>query len=180
MASTSESHAETMTNTPTTRITAGAGIALLALLATPAPGLASERAAIDAVLDALHGAASAADGDRYFSLFADDAVFIGTDPSERWTLAEFREYARPHFDEEQGWTYVPTERQVTVGPHGKTAWFHELLDNDKYGLARGTGVLVKEESGWKIAQYHLAFPIPNELSREITGRIKEWRNQEER
>jgi len=42
--------------------------------------------AIDAVLTSLHQAASDADGELYFSLFADDAVFMGTDATERWSV----------------------------------------------------------------------------------------------
>ena len=56
---------------------------------------------------------------------------------------------------------------------GETAWFDEMLWNEKYGTCRGTGVLVLTEQGWRIAQYHLTFPIPNELSAEFTSRIKE-------
>ena len=48
-------------------------------------------------LDALHVAASKADGERYFALFAPDAVFLGTDATERWTLEEFKNYAGERF-----------------------------------------------------------------------------------
>ena len=41
-----------------------------------------ERGVVAAVLDDLHDAASKADGPRYFSLFAPDAVFFGTDAGE--------------------------------------------------------------------------------------------------
>lgn len=155
------------------------GALVLAVTAASVWAEPPEEAAVGRVLDGLHSAAAAAEGERYFSLFAEDATFIGTDAGERWTLAEFRDYARPHFEKGRGWTYTPTERQVTLGPEGNTAWFSELLDNDKYGLARGTGVLVRTDDGWKIAQYHLAFPIPNELSGEVTERIREWREANE-
>ena len=52
-----------------------------------------------------------------------------------------------------------------------------MLWNDTYGVCRGTGVLVLTEEGWRIAQYHLTFPIPNELSAEITARIKEFQEK---
>ena len=66
-----------------------------------------EKAAVVAVLDDFHAAASEADGERYFGHFAESAVFLGTDSTERWTLQEFRAYGQARFDEGTGWTYTP-------------------------------------------------------------------------
>ena len=128
--------------------------------------------AVAAVLDEFHAAAAAAEGERYFGLFAEDAVFLGTDPGERWTLEEFRGYAQPHFDNGTGWTYTAASRHVFLAADGLTAWFDEDLDNAKYGRCRGTGVLVKIEGAWKIAQYNLSVPIPNELASGIVEQIR--------
>ena len=128
--------------------------------------------AVATVLDRFHEAAARADGETYFSLFAEGAVFIGTDAAERWTVADFRVYAEPHFSKGQGWTYVPGERHIYMAPGGNVAWFDEILGNEKYGTSRGTGVLVRTAAGWRIAQYHLTFPIPNDLAAELTARIK--------
>ncbi|MEM6928706.1 MAG: nuclear transport factor 2 family protein, partial [Myxococcota bacterium] len=59
---------------------------------------ASPEPAIEEVLDGLHRAASEADADAYFGRFTPDAVFIGTDPTERWTLDAFRTWAEPRFE----------------------------------------------------------------------------------
>ena len=134
--------------------------------------------AIDGVLNSFHQAASDADGDLYFSLFAEGAIFMGTDATERWTVEEFKAFAEPYFSEGRGWTYTKTERHVYVSVDGETAWFDEMLWNEKYGTCRGTGVLVLTEDGWRIAQYNLTFPIPNHLSPEITARIKEFEQEE--
>jgi ketosteroid isomerase-like protein len=151
-------------------------IVILLMLWCVAAAGADENAtvAIGKVLDAFHDAASRADGDLYFSLFAEDAVFIGTDATERWSVDEFRAFAEPYFSKGRGWTYTKTERHVDLAVGGETAWFDEMLWNEKYGTCRGTGVLVLTEKGWRIAQYHLTFPIPNELSAEFTARIKEF------
>ena len=130
--------------------------------------------AINEVIDTFHNAASKADGELYFSLFLDGGVFIGTDVTERWKVAEFKAFAEPYFSEGHGWTYLPRERNIDLSPRGDTAWFDELLWNEKYGTCRGTGVLVLTDAGWRIAQYHLTFPIPNDLSAEITARIREY------
>lgn len=123
-------------------------------------------------LDAFHAAAAKADGPAYFDLLTDDAVFIGTDPTERWTMPTFRAFAEPHFDRGTGWTYVPVARHVALEPDATLAWFDEDLENAKYGRCRGTGVLRRTPEGWRIAQYVLTIPIPNDLAGEIVERIR--------
>ena len=134
---------------------------------------ASADTAIRATLDALHDAASRADAQRYWSLFARDAVFLGTDPAERWTLDQFKAYANPIFGSGRGWTYQPVRRAVTVAPDAQTAWFDEDLANAKLGLCRGTGVLVREQGIWKIAQYTLTVPVPNDLMPRVIDIVRE-------
>jgi len=138
---------------------------------TPVPGLADEEAA-SAVIDDFHTAAAEADFDRYFAHFAEGAVFLGTDASERWTVAEFMAFARPHFRPGGGWTYLPRDRHVSFTPDGRTAYFDELLDNEGLGETRGSGVLVREDGAWKVAQYDLSIPIPNELAGQVVARIR--------
>ncbi len=156
-----------------------AGIALIAASAGAARGQDVGRAqdaerlrAIEGVLDALHEAAAAADLARYSSLYARDAVFLGTDASERWTRDEFMAYAKARFERGSGWAYTPIERHVYVAADGRTAWFDERLSNENLGETRGTGVLVAEEGTWRVAQYNLTIPIPNELAREFVARIR--------
>lgn len=129
---------------------------------------AAERAAVDDVLTSLHRLASEADWDAYFGLYAPDAVFLGTDATERWTLSEFRAYAAPT----DGWTYRMTERHIYLDPDGNAAWFDERLENAGLGETRGTGALVRTADGWKITQYNLTIPVPNELAREVVERIR--------
>ena len=134
---------------------------------------ADEANNVAGTLDALHVAASHAESKAYFDLFTEDAVFIGTDVNEYWTINEFKDFAEPYFSKGKGWTYVPRSRNITFSESGKMAWFHEILDNASYGTTRGTGVLILEEDNvWRIAQYHLTIPIPNELAGELTTQIK--------
>lgn len=142
----------------------------------PGEGVAGPEAeAAAAVLDALHVAAAGADGAAYFELFAPDAIYIGTDVTERWTLAEFRAYAEPYFAQGRGWTYAARDRNVMIAdtPCGCVAWFDEVLDSQSYGTSRGTGVLVRDEAGrWRIALYALTFPVPNALAGDFAARIR--------
>ena len=124
------------------------------------------------VLDRFHRAASGAKFDEYFSLFAPDGIFIGTDAGERWTVDEFKAYAKPHFDKGRGWTYVPVERHINVSADDRHASFDELLDNAGLGRCRGTGVLRRVAGVWKIEQYHLTIPVPNALADEVVKRIR--------
>ena len=148
---------------------------LVACASAPPADRSSAAAEIASVLNGFHAAASRADAAAYFGALAPDAIFIGTDPAERWTVAEFRAFADPYFSQGRGWTYRPRDRHVALDGRGDTAWFDEMLDNDSYGVTRGTGVLVRVGGSWKIAQYHLTIPIPNELSKEVVRMIREGR-----
>lgn len=157
---------------------------LLMTLAGPAAALAQNArsiASIDSTLDELHSAAARADGPRYFSLFTDDAVYIGTDASERWTLKQFRAFAEPYFSKGKGWTYKPRSRHIVIGDVACrcVAWFDELLDSQSYGTSRGTGVLVRKNGLWRISQYALTFPIPNDLAKGMTAEIKTFEAKKE-
>ena len=149
-------------------------LALVAALALSTAPLETPEEEAAAVIDALHAAASSADGAAYFALFAPDARFIGTDATERWSLAEFRAYAEPYFARGQGWTYTPVERTVTLAPIQCMciAWFDEVLDSESYGVTRGSGVLRKTRSGWKIEQYVLSFAVPNDRARAVVEAIR--------
>ncbi len=140
----------------------------LAACSAPLAADEADRIAVNNTLDSFHDAAAGADWDRYFGLMSEDAIFLGTDASERWDKPTFKAYARPT----KGWTYAVRERHVNFTPDGNTAWFDELLDNAKYGTSRGTGVLIRTNDGWKISQYHLTFPLPNDLADGITEQIQ--------
>ena len=126
---------------------------------------------IGTVLDDWHQAASVADEARYFGHFAPGGVFMGTDATERWTVAQFREWAKPRFQRKSTWTFHPRDRHIDFSADHKTAWFDEMLDTPNLGLCRGSGVLVLEGAAWKIAQYNLSIPIPNNLATAIVNQI---------
>ncbi|MFE9083297.1 nuclear transport factor 2 family protein [Brevundimonas sp. NPDC003935] len=138
------------------------------------PVVEAETASVELTLDAMHAAASKADGEAYFATFTTDGRFIGTDATERWTLPEFRAYAMPYFSQGKGWTYRPVTRTVSIAAIDCrcVAWFDEVLDNDAYGTTRGSGVLRLTDDGWKIEQYVLSFAVPNDKARAVVGVIK--------
>lgn len=128
---------------------------------------------INQVLEQWHAAAAEADFEQYFSLMTEDAVFIGTDATENWQNQEFRDFAKPYFDNGKAWNFSTVERNIYASENGQTAWFDELLDT-QMGLCRGSGVLVNQDDQWKIKHYVLSIAIPNENVSEVTALKKEF------
>ena len=106
---------------------------------------------LDALLDGLHQDAHKGKLESYFNRYSNDAVFLGTDKTERWTMEEFKSYAKPAFSDGHGWTYVVIERNWEGD--GNTRWFVEILLNEKLGHCRGTGVVELINGEWKISHY---------------------------
>ncbi len=128
--------------------------------------------AITAVLDDWHLAAAQADESRYFNHLAEGAVFLGTDPTERWTKAAFRVWAHPIFQRGKAWSFRATRRTIILAADGRTAWFDEDLDTPNLGPCRGSGVLTREKDRWQVQQYNLSVPIPNALMNAVKGQIE--------
>ena len=134
--------------------------------------------AVTSVLNKLHLYASEARGTEYFDLFAEDAIFFGTDINERWDKNAFQEYGMTRFETGKGWTYHMTKRNIYFSDDDETCWFDELVRNDKYGQLRGTGVMKLVGQDWKIVQYNLALPIPNDLFPKYAQEIMEFYKEE--
>jgi ketosteroid isomerase-like protein len=130
-------------------------------------GASSQEHAVAAAIDDWHAAAAAADEGRYFGHMTENAVFLGTDPTERWTKAQFRAYAHPYFARGKAWSFRSVRRDVSISRDGSVAWFDEDLATTNLGSARGTGVLVREGTTWKVAQYNLSVPIPNAVFKQV-------------
>ncbi len=159
------------TGATTMRAVGLTGTLLLAAGLAGAPGPPAdarpEEAAVARVLDDWHAAAAAADEARYFGQMTEDAVFLGTDPGERWTKEQFRAYAHPHFAKGKAWSFRPVRRSVSVSADRTVAWFDEDLATPNLGPCRGSGVLVRDGPEWKIVQYNLSVPIPNGIFAEV-------------
>lgn len=125
------------------------------------------------LLDQWHSAAGEANSDTYFSLMAEDAVFIGTDPTENWVKPEFKEWSRPYFERGRAWDFTAIERNIFTAQDCELAWFDELLDT-QMGICRGSGVVMKEDGTWKIKHYVLSIAIPNENVEEVTNLKNEY------
>lgn len=125
-----------------------------------------EKLEINQLVDQWHHAAGIAEFEAYFSCFADEAVFIGTDATENWDVESFRVWAKPYFDKGKAWDFKALQRNIYFGESSQIAWFDELLDT-QMKICRGSGVLVKNEGSWKIKHYVLSMTIPNENTSEV-------------
>ncbi|MBS4057736.1 MAG: nuclear transport factor 2 family protein [Bacteroidales bacterium] len=127
-----------------------------------------EEEQIATLLDQFNQAAAAGNFEAYFGFFAADAIFIGTDGTERWNKKDFMQWSKPYFDRGKAWDFTSIERHISFSKSGEMAWFDELLET-QMKLCRGSGVLEKDENGWKITQYVLSMTIPNSLTDTVVS-----------
>lgn len=83
-----------MTAQPRNMVMRRAFIIALFATACATTNVQQETAAVNRVVDDWHRAAAEADESRYFGHMSPDAVFGGTDATERWDLASFRAFAQ--------------------------------------------------------------------------------------
>jgi len=124
----------------------------------------------DLLLNGLHLDAHKGNFESYFDRYSTDAVFLGTDKTERWTIEEFKAYAKPAFSDGHGWTYEVIERNWEG--NGNIRWFDEILLNEKLGHCRGTGVTELINGEWKISHYALTMLVPNSIAAEVGSQTR--------
>jgi hypothetical protein len=148
---------------------------LASVSATEAPGSLdaqlsprdSNSVAIEQLLNGLHRAAAESDTQDYFARYTEEAVFLGTDASERWSIAEFKAYAAKPFSEGRGWRYDVVSRHLVPTGNPGIYGFDEVLSNEKLGLCRGSGLVVFDGTRWRVAQYVLSMLIPNAIAASV-------------
>ncbi|MFZ4058872.1 MAG: nuclear transport factor 2 family protein [Ferruginibacter sp.] len=145
-------YALTACNTPTTSAT---------MQTADSVTIAKERNQINALLDSFNRAAAQAQFDAYFNFYTEDAIFAGTDATERWIKKDFMVWAKPFFDKGKAWNFTALERHIYFDKTAQFAWFDELL-NTQMKICRGSGVLIKNNNEWKIQQYILSTTVPND------------------
>lgn len=116
---------------------------------------------IGELLDNWHTAAAEADEDTFFGSMTKDAIYLGTDKTERWLRDELKEWSAKYFERESAWAFKPFDRHIYVTEDGEMAWWEEKLDT-WMGVCLGSGVLSKTSDGWKIRHYHLSVTIDND------------------
>lgn len=121
---------------------------------------------ISNLIDKWHKDATSANLEDYFGAMSKNAIYIGTDPTERWSKEEFYQFCKPYFDKGTTWNFIPFDRKIYCSADTNTIWFDELLDT-WMGVCRGSGVIVKEKGKYKISHYHLSVTIKNDSMKEF-------------
>jgi len=143
-----------------------AGIAFCNSSCEPNISTLSEHAVIDSLVDEWHLDAAQADT-SFFNFLDSNAIYIGTDASERWTKEEFKSFAMPYFKKGKAWDFKPIERKIYLSGDNYFAWFNETL-NTWMGVCRSSGVLEKNNLGeWKLKHYHLSCTVPNDKVKQF-------------
>jgi hypothetical protein len=136
----------------------------------------AQKSDIDQFIDNWHLAATNADQKKFFDAMDEGSIYIGTDATERWTKAEFFTFAKPHFDKGKAWDFKAYDRDTHVSEDGKYVWFSELLTT-WMGVCRGSGVLLKTPTCWKIKQYHLSVTVPNDTIKDFISLVENFNKQ---
>lgn len=121
----------------------------------------NETATLNLLIDKWHRDVAEFKFDDYFGFMDSTFIFLGTDPTERWTKDEFAGFCEPFFEKKSTWDFKTNWRNWYLSEDGKTAWFEESLDT-QMDECRGSGVLVQKNGQWKIAHYNLTVLIENE------------------
>ena len=155
-------------------------LALLFSIAAMADNQDSELEAVNKVLDDVHDAAAQGDKQRYLDHFTENGVFLGTDEWERWPKQpDFIDYVGSRFKDGVGWNYKSVERTVSISASMEFAWFDEVLFSENNGRFRGTGVLARQDGGWKVAHYAMSFLILNENWDEVIELTRKTKEKNE-
>ncbi len=129
---------------------------------------AREHARIVHVLTSHLKAAATKDTALLRNSFTADGVFIGTDDTEQWSIKQLVQVLE---STENGWdmtTCIDRSIYKISGAVDNTVVFFEVIRHKKYGIMRGSGVIIKTDgvADWRIAQYVLSFSVPNNVVSE--------------
>ena len=130
---------------------------------------------LNTFIDNWHHAAAIADENVFFGSLDSNAVYLGTDPQERWLKHEFMEWGIKYFERDTAWAFTPYNRIWEFSEDLQYAWFDELLETHM-GICRGSGVVKRYKDEWKIKHYNLALTLPNELMNDYRILIKQDNN----
>jgi hypothetical protein len=85
-------------------------------------------------------------------ILPDDAVFLGTDATERWTGKQFREFAMPYFKRGPRDPRAAVALDHAVGRRRVLAWFDEVLDNEGCANAAARACCALPLESWSITE----------------------------
>jgi hypothetical protein len=117
-----------------------------------------------ATLDALHKAGAEANQSAFFALLADDAVFLGVSGYDRLEGQPLHDFFRNSFSLGMPWAMHSSRREIHLSADGNVAWFDELVQGSSADSGWGSGVLIRDGGGWKVAQYGVSIATQQKIS----------------
>ncbi|MFN3917831.1 MAG: nuclear transport factor 2 family protein [Flavobacteriales bacterium] len=121
---------------------------------------------VDSLMNKWHHSATVADSSFFFDFMSENAIYLGTAPKERWTKKQFADFAMPYFRKGKAWDFKTNWRNWYYSQDGQTIWFEESLST-WMEECRGSGVLIRQGSDWKLVHYNLTVLIENEKIKEF-------------
>jgi ketosteroid isomerase-like protein len=150
-------------------LTVGCAPAAEPVQEAPAPDLVAEEAAARAVVDMWQTMWEEEDLGLFDEAFSHDPdmIIFGTDEAEYWVGPEAaRESLEIQFEAFEDLDGTLRNQVVKVHDSGEVAWFSEMMDME---LTAGdeqveltvwfSGVMEKQNGGWKIVQFHASVPV---------------------
>ncbi len=126
---------------------------------------------INAFLDEWHDDAAHSRA-RFFDKMAPDAIYIGTDKTERWTRDELRAWSKPYFARPSAWAFTAIKRHIAGSADQQFIWFDEQLST-QMGVCQASGVIRSTGTGFQILHYQLSIAVPNELADQVVESIRQ-------
>lgn len=123
---------------------------------------ATDRIQVDSMINQWHRAASTGDGPSFFGRMTHDAIYLGTDASERWTRTSMEADLGKYFNGKRAWHFIPYDRTYFSLDNSQDVFFDEYLKT-WMGTCRGAGLITKENGMWKIKYYQLSVAVPNDV-----------------
>ena len=119
--------------------------------------------AIETLMNLWHQSASKSNASIFFdSLMWPEAIYLGTDISEKWKRDELKYWSASAFEKDTAWDFKVNRRSIYKNEFDNNIiWLEEDLLT-WMGPCRGSAVLIKKNQQWKIMHYNLAVAVSND------------------
>lgn len=140
---------------------------VIQMISSSYAGAESDHVREDEAINAWHEAAAVGDSAAFFSMMTENAVYLGTDESERWDKTSMGKDLGKYFNGKRAWKFIPYNRIYTELEDKNSILFDECL-RTWMGPCKATGILTKEKGNWKISYYNLSVAVPNDNVKDYT------------
>lgn len=134
--------------------------------------VASSNKEFDEIIDAWHHAAATGDSVGFFSRMTEDALYLGTDETERWTRTTMGKDLGKFFNGKKAWHFIAYNRIYTALDDKNTILFDESLKT-WMGPCKSTGMMRKVKGKWLISYYNLNVAVSNAVVQNYLKLLKE-------